>query len=301
MRKLTGDDARRAEELNQAIEAATKADRWGEAIARSEELLALRTKAQGPRHFETVDEECRLKTLRRVAPMTPGDRAAYRSARTLNDQALALADQGKYAQAQPLFEKALEIHRRLFTDDHPDTATYYNNLADNLATRGSTRRPSRSTRRRWRSPAGCSPTTTPIPPSATATWRPISAPRGNTPRPSRSSRRPWRSTAGYSPTITPIRPPATTTWPTTSKAQGRYAQAQPLFEKALEINRRLLTDDHPYTVTCYNNLAGNLHAQGKYAAGPAAGGEGAGCRPPSARRRPPLDRRQLQQPGKQPQ
>jgi hypothetical protein len=32
-------------------------------------------------------------------------------------------------------------------------------------------------------------------------------------------------------------------------AQSKYAQAQPLFEKALEIYRRLLTDDHPYTAT----------------------------------------------------
>ena len=28
-------------------------------------------------------------------------------------------------------------------------------------------------------------------------------------------------------------------------AQGKYALAQPLFEKALEIRRRLLTDEHP--------------------------------------------------------
>ncbi len=33
-RKLTGDDARRAKELDKAIEAALKADRWEEAIAR---------------------------------------------------------------------------------------------------------------------------------------------------------------------------------------------------------------------------------------------------------------------------
>jgi hypothetical protein len=49
-------------------------------------------------------------------------------------------------------------------------------------------------------------------------------------------------------------------------AQGKYAQAQSLYEKALEINRRLLTDDHPDTATDYDNLAGNLCYQGKYAA-----------------------------------
>ncbi len=48
-------------------------------------------------------------------------------------------------------------------------------------------------------------------------------------------------------------------------AQGKYAQAQPLLEKALEIRRRLLTDDHPDTAFSYNNVAANLNAQGKYA------------------------------------
>ena len=45
--KLSGKDAKQAEELNQAIEAATKADRWDEAIARAEQLLALRGEPRG--------------------------------------------------------------------------------------------------------------------------------------------------------------------------------------------------------------------------------------------------------------
>ncbi len=49
-------------------------------------------------------------------------------------------------------------------------------------------------------------------------------------------------------------------------AQGKFAAAQPLFEKALEINRRLLTDEHPRTASAYNNLAFNLGAQGRRAA-----------------------------------
>ncbi len=47
-------------------------------------------------------------------------------------------------------------------------------------------------------------------------------------------------------------------------SEGKYAEAQPLFEKALEIRRRLLTDDHLDTVASYSNLATNLNAQGKY-------------------------------------
>ena len=69
LRKLTGDDARRAEELDKAIEAALKADHCDEAIARAEELLTLRSRAQGPEHFETVNAEWDLEALHRVAPM----------------------------------------------------------------------------------------------------------------------------------------------------------------------------------------------------------------------------------------
>jgi len=134
--KLSGADAKQAEELNQAIKAALKGDRWDEAIARVEKLLALRTRAQGPKHFETVDADWRLKTLRRVAPMPSEDRVAYRSANTMDHQADILLAQGKYAQAQPLYEKALEIRRRLLTVDHPLTAESYNNLAVNLNAQG---------------------------------------------------------------------------------------------------------------------------------------------------------------------
>jgi tetratricopeptide (TPR) repeat protein len=49
-------------------------------------------------------------------------------------------------------------------------------------------------------------------------------------------------------------------------AQGKYAAAQPLHEKALEIRRGLLGNDHPDTALSYNNLAGNLDRQGKYGA-----------------------------------
>ena len=47
-------------------------------------------------------------------------------------------------------------------------------------------------------------------------------------------------------------------------AQGKYAEAQPLYEHAVEIQRRLLGDDHPGTASIYNHLAWNLNAQGKY-------------------------------------
>ena len=47
--------------------------------------------------------------------------------------------------------------------------------------------------------------------------------------------------------------------------QGRYAEAEPLYRKALSINEKMLGEDHPHTALSYNNLAYNLYDQGKYA------------------------------------
>jgi CHAT domain-containing protein len=52
-------------------------------------------------------------------------------------------------------------------------------------------------------------------------------------------------------------------------ARGKYAEAGPLFQKALDICRMPPGEEHPDTATNYNNVAFNLNAQGKYAeAGP---------------------------------
>ena len=136
LRKLTGDDARRVDDLDKAIEAALKADRWDEAVARAEELLALRSRVQGPKYFETADAEWVLKTLRHLSSMPKEDRVAYQSASTMNRAAETLYAQGKYAQAQPLLEKALDVRRRVLTDDHPLTASSYENVGVNLDAQG---------------------------------------------------------------------------------------------------------------------------------------------------------------------
>src|SRR5262249_31868953 len=98
--KLTGDDEKRAEQLDEQIDKAIVSDRWSEAVAKAEELLTLRKRAQGPTHFDTVTEEWRAKALRRVAEMPEDDRAAYQSAQIKNRQVEALYAQGKYSAAQ---------------------------------------------------------------------------------------------------------------------------------------------------------------------------------------------------------
>ena len=49
------------------------------------------------------------------------------------------------------------------------------------------------------------------------------------------------------------------------KSTGRYAEAEPLYMKALEIRRKALGEEHPSTATSYNNLAGLYESTGRYA------------------------------------
>jgi CHAT domain-containing protein/Tfp pilus assembly protein PilF len=47
-------------------------------------------------------------------------------------------------------------------------------------------------------------------------------------------------------------------------AQGKYAQAEEGFTRALAIFRQILGAEHPHTATCCNNLAASQRDQGKY-------------------------------------
>ena len=48
-------------------------------------------------------------------------------------------------------------------------------------------------------------------------------------------------------------------------AQGKYAEVQPLYQRALAIREKVLGPEHPNVATSLNNLAALYYAQGKYA------------------------------------
>jgi tetratricopeptide (TPR) repeat protein len=265
LRKLSVDDAKRAEELHKSIDAARNADRWDEAVARAEELLLLRTRVQGPKHFETVSDEWRLKTLRRVALMAHEDRITYQSAGTMYEQADTFVSKGRYAQAQPLVERLLEIRRRLLTDDHPDTAAGYDDLAFILNSQGKYAQAQPlyekglEIRRRL---------LTDDHPDTAAGYGNLAANLNDQGKYAQARPLYEKALEIHRRLLTDDHSETAMSYTRLAvnlSAQAKYAQAQPLYEKALEVRRRLLTDDHPDTAAGYGNLAYNLNAQGKYA------------------------------------
>ncbi|MGO9465961.1 MAG: tetratricopeptide repeat protein [Isosphaeraceae bacterium] len=266
LRKLTGEDEKRAKQLDEQIDQATKADRWDEAIARAEELLALRTRAQGPKHFETVNAEWRIKTLRRLASMSDEDRVACQSADTMKARSEPLVAQGKYAQAQPLFEKALEIRRRLFTDDHPDTADDYNNVANSLNAQGKYAEAEALWRKalaiRLKALGEEHPETARI-------YANVAFSRGAQGKYVEAETLNRKALAIMLKALGEDDPDAALSYNSVAynlHMQGKFAEAELLYRKALAIWIKTRGENHTNAAGIYNSLAAVLSAQGKYAA-----------------------------------
>ena len=263
--RLTGADAEQANKLRKVIIESEKAGRWPEAIAAAEKALALRTRVQGAQHYLTIDADSRVKTLRRVQAMSPKERTALKSKSDTDKRAEALYQEKKYADAQPLLEKSLEITRRLFGEDHPDTAASYNNLATNL-----------EIRRKYKAAQ-------PLFEKALAIRRRIYAADHPLTAEACSKLALNYSAQGKTDAAQPLYEQALAihrhlvgdgNFETAKSynllaanldAQGKYPAAQPLHEKGLAIRRRLYGDDSLEAAVAYSNLATNLSAQGRHA------------------------------------
>ncbi len=265
LRELTGGDATRVEELEKAVKAALSADRWDLAIASEEKLLALRALAQGPKHFKTVNEEWRLKTLRRVGPMAKEERAAFQSADELNAQGSTLHGQGKYKAAQLVFEKVLEIYRRQLTEDNPLSAAGLHDVATCLMAQGKyaaaipLNEKALEIRRRL---------LTELHPDTADSYGNLAGNLDYLARYSAAQSLYEKALEIYRRLFTDNHPYTAGSYNNLAlnlRGQGKYSEAQPLLEKALEIRRRLLGDDDPHTAASYNNVGANLNAQGRYA------------------------------------
>jgi tetratricopeptide (TPR) repeat protein len=257
-RELLGDDAERASKLEEEFAKARAADRWDEAISKAQELVALRTRGQGAAHFDTVRAEWQLKTARLVAALPKEDRAAFLSARDLTKEGEALFRQGKYADAQPLFERALAIRRRLLTDDHPDTAQTFSQLAVNLGAQA----------KYAAAEPYCEKTLT-IYRRLFSDDHPYTAVSFNNMAANLNAQGKYglaqpmfeKSLEIHRRLLGDQDPQTALFYKNLANnltAQGKYQNARPLLEKALEIRRTVLTGDHPDVAESYSGLAANL-------------------------------------------
>jgi len=143
--------------------------KYPQAEALHSQVLEIRRRVLGPEHPDT------LKSMHNLG-LIYEDEGKYPQAEALDTQtleferrvlgpehpstlmsmgnlAIVYNDEGKYPQAEALFTQNVEIRRRVLGSEHPETLKSMSNLAQVTLARASSRRPRRSTARRWK-PSG---------------------------------------------------------------------------------------------------------------------------------------------------
>ncbi|MEH2302417.1 MAG: tetratricopeptide repeat protein [Nostoc sp.] len=133
----------------ETIEDDEKQELWEKAIAQLRKLHLIQWQAKGIyrlhpliRQFfqmklDESSEADKLKTafvaqmveVAKQIPQQPNRKHHPDVATTLNNLAELYFSTGRYDEAEPLFQQALELRKRLLKDNHPDVATSLNNLA----------------------------------------------------------------------------------------------------------------------------------------------------------------------------
>jgi CHAT domain-containing protein/tetratricopeptide (TPR) repeat protein len=104
-------------------------EQYVKAIGLRKEILRLQEKRLGKGHWQTTDARRDLQDSRRLAGMSPEDRAALRQAQAEHGRVEQLHQQGRYREAVEVAVKVLAVLRKVLGEKHPDYATSLNNLA----------------------------------------------------------------------------------------------------------------------------------------------------------------------------
>jgi tetratricopeptide (TPR) repeat protein len=186
-------------------------------------------------------------------------------AESLNNLAELYYFQGRYSEAEPLFQQALEIRQRLFSGDHIDVAASLNNLAYLYLSKGRYAEAEPLYRQalemRQRLFSGDHPD--------------VASSLNNLAYLYNSQGRYSEAEPLYRQALEMTQRLFSGDYPDVASSlnnlgglyhsQGRYAEAEPLYWQALAMYQRLFSGDYPDVASSLNNLGGLYHSQGRYA------------------------------------
>jgi tetratricopeptide (TPR) repeat protein len=176
-----------------------------------------------------------------------------------------LVERAEYAEAEPLYLRALEIRERLLGANHPDTASSLNNLALLYQTQGRYTEAEPLYQRAlsiYERQLGGDHLDTAL------NFNNLAYLYNAQGKYAQAEPLLKRALEIYEQQLGADHPDTVSSLNNLAalyQAQGKYTQAEPLLRRALEIYEQQLGADHPDTANSLNNLAALYQAQGKYA------------------------------------
>jgi CHAT domain-containing protein/tetratricopeptide (TPR) repeat protein len=256
------DDTREADLLAARVRFLRSAGKTSEALAAARELVKMAERLQG---WQTLDARWQVRSLEKIAALSARDKAELAEAVKLDTRAYQLYLTAKYAEAAPLFEKALSIQRRILGEEDLHTAHACRRLARNLQAEGKLAEAGRLFEKSLA--ISCKILGEKHPDTAEA-YGELGSNLSH--RAKYAEGEPLLEKAlivireiGGEEHLSTAR--AYNNLAFNRNAQGKYAEAGTLFEKALVIRRKFLTEEHPETAQAYGNVGTNLSQQGRYA------------------------------------
>jgi tetratricopeptide (TPR) repeat protein len=183
----------------------------------------------------------------------------------LDKRVVELYQQGKYAEAVPLAQRAAEIHKRVLGEDHPGYATSLNNLALVYKAQG---KYAEAEPLYKRSLAIREKVLGPDHPNVATSLNNLAGLYADQGKYAEAEPLYQRSLAIREKALGPDHPDVATSLSNLAllyKKQGEYAEAEPLYQRSLAIREKALGPDHPDVANSLNNLAVLYQTQGKYA------------------------------------
>jgi CHAT domain-containing protein/tetratricopeptide (TPR) repeat protein len=264
-RVLRGDDAKRVESLEGQITDRERKGEFAEAAAAARDVLAIRLRAQGEDHWQTVDARVKAAAWARVGALPRQSQSDLAVAIRQTDEADQLGEKGRHAEAERLHRTALATLRRTLGEEHPYTAVGSNRLAQDLCDQAryaevdSILQESLVLFRR---------TLGEDHPLIASTFNDLGmnldyqAKHAEARTPLRKALEIRLRTLGADDPETTV---SYNNLAFNLDGEGRYVEAEPMLQKVLAIRLRTLGEGHPLTARSYNNLAYNLNGQGRHA------------------------------------
>jgi tetratricopeptide (TPR) repeat protein len=173
--------------------------------------------------------------------------------------------QGRYAEAEPLYERSLAIREQQLGANHPDVATSLNNLAALYDSQG---RYAEAEPLYERSLAIHEQQLGADHPDVASSLNNLAALYKSQGRYAEAEPLLARSLAIREQQLGADHPDVASSLNNLAalyNSQGRYAEAEPLLARSLAIREQQLGPDHPHVAQSLNNLAGLYYSQGRYA------------------------------------